>query len=205
MKVKHICNLSNTNLSKSKLWEQDIEEITPIQIITYIELESLKGTQLGVKARDDINFILSEAGALNCASKISYMLVPDRRYTLDELDIVLSLMSVNRRSAVLYSLETKTNITDTETLKWKDTIRLKFSPMVKSMLNNLPRHIGTDFVFWEQIGKIVMPVMGTRVFLKEHLGLDWEWLQYAYNNMDFVRIETDYKELKRHVIGETLI
>ena len=196
MKICEIGNNTKFNLlHKSYLWQKEISVITETELILFIEFSRVNSDNK-VNAIKDVNTLMTLTG--------KQFKIFDDKNCISDLEFALSLMSRHRRSAVIMSLETRTDIDNNECLTWHDIIKIKMTPITKRMINNLPRHIATDCVFWENIGGMIMPIVGTKSFLKEELSFDWDYLQYAYDKTP-INDKVDYSALKNSVIDDLLI
>lgn len=186
--------LSNSPLSTSKLWWRDIASITGSELYAFVARMGYEG--YGREARHNVEIALGEARHAAALGKIASISIlnlkmPAPRVTLGEVRSLLARTSITRRKAILYALETGTPLREVVELRWNKAFKLELSEQARLVLLGMPRHIGTNLVFWEysRTGR-PLPLLG---LVEEVSGMlrHVEWDEFVRQYQDAILYDYD--------------
>lgn len=197
-------------LSQSHLWGRHVEKLTAVDLEVF--LRGHWGTLRYTEAVRQVNALIDQAWHATVRKEItvvpaitSYDPVTRQRITVDELCSWLNEVSLVRRRAVLFGLETRMPIQEIIGLTWK-TLR-KMHVTLPNYAVTLaaagPRHFKIDYVFWETLpNNAVAPLFGLgENVLKVSQGMGYEALQRLYRETlpfdqkdDLERFMTDFND-----------
>lgn len=197
---------ADSPLRDSALWDKDVEEIAPEQLLAFVKRMEMLGH--GEQAMASAEIIL---GTLHYCinrgdiedSPLAGMRPPKKRLTHAELRESLSPMSSARKDAVLFAADAGISLADVINLRWRRAYKLAMSARGRKILNDRPRHLFTDLVFWEMVGGKTMPMIS----LKQHYEaatsyLPWEEFIGQYRIALDIDIEGDLAQIKEGVSAE---
>ncbi|HDR8859226.1 TPA: hypothetical protein QDA74_003724 [Burkholderia territorii] len=129
----------------------------------------------------------------------------NKPFTLGDLRIMLAPLSIARRNAVLFALDTGTSIEEGVLLGWKEALRGEYSDLAKEIVRAQPRHLHLDYVFWEYLDNgVAAPLFGLEDSVKSvSLGRDFAELQALYDRMVWVDTRAEADDFKR-VLSEVM-
>jgi hypothetical protein len=178
--------LSDSPLAISRLWERDVETIKAIEFTCFIrrmkergyEAQASRAVELAVNEifkaiiQDNIKSV-ELIKIFSETAKADFGKIKDR----------LLKLSLVRRKAFMFMLDTGLTPQEIVKLKWHEARLKKLTDTASTILRSLPRHIRSDFVFWEYGNKAnAMPILG---FIEEskHI-LEDEWSNYVMYDYD---------------------
>jgi len=148
----------NSAISNSRMWDKDVEKITPEEVSAYLKVMAMRG--LGQEGLDSVEMLLSkirpmlESGAIK-NDKIAQYNLPTRKFNVSSLHDELSDFSIARRTAIIVCIMSDLTLSQVATLKRKDVRELNISTKALEVIMHFPASINTDYVFWEYSGKRV--------------------------------------------------
>jgi hypothetical protein len=203
-----IAQLKNSNLTQTKLWPKPTNQVKPLDLLIYHKSEKMQGN--GARATEELDVLIGETvkamldGRVNDAPYVAYM---NERPTMTLGDftdaLYFSELSLSRRKALLFALETNTKPEDVVALTWNKALRLKFSPLAMAILNTQPRHIRLNYVFWEEIDTFGMagPLFGLSQNLQETFeGLSFHQVKKLYDAAPQVDPFIEGEEFKEQIL-----
>jgi hypothetical protein len=129
------------------------------------------------------------------------------RFTAGDLIEGLSFLDVVCRRAVLFGLEQGLGVRDVIWMTYDRARTLRLTRLSKRVLQEMPRHITLDFVFWHELeGGAVAPL--TRLesdTAAAFAGITWETLQRSYASMAWVDSEAEADDFMRVARAEGLL
>ncbi|KVH05388.1 hypothetical protein WS84_28040 [Burkholderia anthina] len=129
----------------------------------------------------------------------------NKHFTLGDLRVMLAPLSIARRSAVLFALDTHTSIEDSVLLGWKEALRRNYSEFAKEIVRAQPRHLHLDYVFWEYLDNgVAAPLFALEDSVKSvALGRNFAELQALYDRMVWIDTRAEADDFKR-VLSEVM-
>jgi hypothetical protein len=125
-------------------------------------------------------------------------------FTVRDLRLALAPLSLVRRKAVLFGIETRLSATTVMMLRWKVAWGIDPLPRLASdILKSQPRHIRMECVFWEQLPSgLVTPLFQLEESLFLASQLTWDELQARYDQMVWVDTDLEAQAFMRLVSRE---
>jgi len=149
--------LENSDLSLSKLWHKDVNQVLPVQLTALIlkTLREVPDSQIELEVKyliKQINYAV-EMGLIETPQIASYSGPQRSALLLSTLINGLQKMSYERRRAVLFSLESDLPITQVEhmTVEQAYRMRAQLSPMAKEIIDTAILSVQTSYMFWENV------------------------------------------------------
>jgi len=144
--------LSNSPLSTSKLWWRDINTIAGPELHAFVARMGYEG--YGHEAWSNVAVAQGEVRRAACRGEVGPVpmlefRLPGVRMTTGEFRSLLAQVSVPRRKAILFALETGTDLKDVLSLRWPAALKINVTEQARWVLLGMPRHIRSDLVFWE--------------------------------------------------------
>lgn len=129
----------------------------------------------------------------------------NKTFTLGDLRIMLAPLSIARRSAILFALDTHTPIEDSVLLGWKEALRGEYTVFAKDIVRAQPRHLHLDYVFWEYLDNgVAAPLFALEDSIKSvALGRGFAELQALYDRMVWIDTRAEADDFKR-VLSEVM-
>jgi hypothetical protein len=190
--------LSNTPLSASPLWDKPLDELHPAQLHAFLTRLTLDGH--GEEARRIAEIVMAQIHAVQTpalAVPILGFAIPQERMTLGELRAGLQTLTRPRPAAVLFGLEADLEIDSLITLKWDRANDLRqsgtLSKMAHDVLRLMPRHLGSPYVFWQEINGAAAPLFGLSLELADVFDMEWSELRNAYRTI--IKLDPDAERL----------
>ena len=189
----------NTPLANSKLWERDVETISPEEIYAFIQRHKMIGNEGA--ARHSVDVLLSElkksiAKREITGCKIDRLSAFDVRLSLSDISKLLHQMSRVKVLATLFALETDVDLKDITLLRWSQLNKMQLSERAKEVVTYLVRHIRTDLVFWEYDSGRISPLFSFEAYVESVTGYEWGGLQAAYDSRIDINFEASFDSLK---------
>lgn len=192
--LKNIGNIGKlvglSPLHQSPMWEQDIAQISHIQIQAFVKRFAIEGRRDIAESAVAIAMEEIKKAIENGlpAPKMMQYRPPERRYmTFGELKAGLSHMTNERAAAVLFALEMKLEITDVVSLRWQDLQQMqvdnRLTPIALECLRGTVRSISNAYVFWSNIEERQSPLFGLDADIFDAFGLVWGELEAGYRNL----------------------
>ena len=128
--IKEVKTLLEKTPTSSLFFFKDADKVSNIQILS------------ALMRIPDVN--RDEAIAVAKAVK-----PPPPRVLVDDFLEFLSLFSVIKRKAILFALEQNLTLEEVVLFKWEAALKLKLTSTGREILLSLPRHLFTNFAFWE--------------------------------------------------------
>ena len=165
MKVSELGNLKELvgggPLAGSFLWRRDVESIHPAEVQCFLRLREARGC--GDQARQNVEALLSELRTCVARGEVRGALIErlsaPSAFTLRDFEEALAMMSPARQAAVRFAWLTDIDLMTAATIRWSEALVLvRGKPYARQLLDTQPRHIRTDRVFWEVIGRQATPL-----------------------------------------------
>lgn len=185
MLLKDVGNISSllgdSPLAASRLWNRDVEAIQPIEFLCFIRRMQSQGYE--EKAKKSVQIAVNEIflavvqGDVQSTSLIRKF-SDTRPSDFSKVKVRLAKLTLVRRKAFMFMLECGLNTQEIIKLKWSDVRGKAFTSVAATILRSLPRHISSNFVFWEY-GRLAkaMPLIG---FAEDANGiLEDDWSNYV--------------------------
>lgn len=118
------------------------------------------------------------------------------RITIGELRRMLAPLSLTRRKAVMFCLETKAPATRLLTLTWQEVFRMNLTPIAQAIVRSMPRHLSLPNVFWEYVAEVdglASPLFGLEKHLRVAAGVNLARLQVLYDRLIWVDEDAELK------------
>lgn len=205
---QNLAQLKNSNLSKTKLWPKPTNQVKPLDLLIYHKREREEGN--AAQAAQDIDVLIGETvkamldGRVNDAPYVAYMGERPTMTLGDFTDaLYFSELSVMRRKAMLFALETNTKPEDVVALTWNMALRMRYSQLAAAILNTQPRHIRLNYVFWEEIDTFGMagPLFGlSQNFQETFEGLAFHQVKKLFDQAPQVDPFIEGEEFKEQIL-----
>ena len=192
-----------SHLSQSPLWDQDVETITPAQLIAFVA--KLKMVNRGDEAESAIDIAIKQVaevvkrGEIPSPPMLGYSRPNFIVMTQTELRRGLAFMRPEQAYAVMFALETGLSSQEVARLKHIDLHDLRrerrLSEIANACLERMPRHIISPYVFWRAArhnGRTVTastPIMDLDEAVFDAFGLVWGELEQGYANLIYAMDE----------------
>lgn len=200
----------NDLIAQSPLWNRHIENLKPLDLTAFLRLHW--GTPLHSKAVRQVGLLIDLGWfatidrKLPQAPAITFFDPTQReRITVDELCAWLGEVSVVRRRAILFALETGMPIPDLINLTWKQLHGMKdVSDYAMTMANLNPRHIKLDYVFWEpMVNLAAAPLFGlAESMMTVSQGMGYDALKRLYREAIPFDTKADLEEFTKDFCTE---
>lgn len=175
--VKDIYLLEDIELIKNlKIWNQSIESITQMNLLLSHKIISMAH---GKERADQLFTTISSHLLLQWVlgnterSEFAFWTAKDRFRLLSDLKAILDDFSYMESSAILFALFQNISIDDAVKIKWCDISESTLSKPAADILNQLPRHIAADLVFWEQKNNKPVALITLKQKLVKKTKLSW--------------------------------
>jgi hypothetical protein len=118
---------------------------------------------------------------------------------MGDLTAALETVSLARRRAILFALETATEPADLVGLVWRNKSGRGLSTLASSIIQATPRHIKLPYVFWEEVeGGAVAPLFGLgHSFLEVSGGIPFVEYLKKYQGMLWIDPAADYDAFRQ--------
>ncbi len=193
-------------LSASKLWEREVDKVKTLDLDVF--LRGFADTSLLRQARTEVDLLLESTWeyAVRTQTDPPSMIAfaePPPRITVDELVEWLSTVSLERRRAILFCLETGMSIDSVVELTWKKLNRLDISEYAMKIARSQVQHLKLPYVFWERVGKVVaVPLVGLgESMLMVSQGMGYQRLRSRYLELIPVSYSHDYESAELRLLG----
>lgn len=199
-KMKNLGNLSatacDTPLAKSKMWERDIETISPAEIYAFIHRHKLIDNEEA--ARQSVDMLLFElktciARRQVSGSKIERLSAFDIKITLSDIRKLLNGMTRIKSLATIFALETGVDLSKLALLRWSQLDDMNLSERAKEVISNVARHIRTDLVFWEYESGRLSPLFSFGAYVESKTNTPWTALQIMYKSRIDIDFDADFE------------
>lgn len=153
MLVKDVCpNLEGSLVARSPLWMRDVAGLSTLDIQVFIR--GFYGLQTQYEAMRQAEVLIDTIWNAMMRKEVEtcravFFQAPQVRITYDELNSWLMPISVARRRAVLFALETGFNTKEVIELTWSSVRFVELSDFARMLVQANPRHIKLEYVFWE--------------------------------------------------------
>lgn len=177
--------LKDSPLAVSRLWERDVETIKPIEFTCFIrrmrergyEAQASKAVEIAVNEifkaviQDDVKSVA-----------LIRIFTEHKQSDFGKIKEKLSKLSLVRRKAFMFMLETGLTAPEVIKLKWEQVKSKTLTETATTILKSLPRHYKSDFIFWEYGSKAnAMPILGFIEDSRTILEDDWaNYVMYDY-------------------------
>lgn len=204
-----VVQLQNSEISKTKLWLKQTQNVKPLDLLIYHRTQRELGR--ADEARLEIEVLIGETvkamidGRVKDAPYIAYMGEQPTMTLGDFTDaLYFSELSLQRRKAMLFALESGIKPEDVVALTWNMVNRMKFSPLAKAVLESQPRHIRLNYVFWEEIDTYGMagPLFGlSQNFQETFEGLRFNQVKTLFDRAPQVDPFIEGEEFKDQILS----
>lgn len=149
-------HLKNSKLSTTKLWLKTTNDVFPLDLQIYLRQRQDEGQHdLALREIEELQretILAMLKGNVSDAPFLSFTVKNNVRMTLGEFASILyfSELPANRQKAIMFSLETGMKPEDVITLTWALARKMPLSEFAKSIMNDFPRSINVNYVFWER-------------------------------------------------------
>lgn len=108
-------------------------------------------------------------------------------FTVGDLRVALTPLSLVRRKAILFGLEVRLKPTTVMMLRWKVALNMELPTLARDILKSQPRHIHMESVFWDKLDSgVAVPLFQLEEGLFLASQYTWDELQALYDRMVFV-------------------
>jgi hypothetical protein len=177
--------LKDSPLAISRLWDRDVETIKPIEFTCFIRRMKSRGYE--VQASNAVELAVNEIFKAIIQSEIKSielikLFTEYRDADFGKIKEKLKKLSLVRRKAFMFMLETGSTPQEVVKLSWTEVKKRTLTETASLVLRSLPRHITSNFVFWEYGSKAnAMPILGFIEESKYILEDDWSnYVMYDY-------------------------
>jgi hypothetical protein len=193
--------LGHSALSHSPIWNMPLERAHPMQLHAFLTRLNLDGR--GEEGLSIVQTVLAQMQSAVARGELTDVpllrfAIPQERMTLGDLRVGLEKLSRPRPAATLFGLEMHLEIDSVITLKWERANELRKSgtltPMASDVLRLTPRHLGTPYVFWQELDDLVAPLFGLQLELAEIFNMEWPELRRAYRTI--IKLDPEVERLK---------
>jgi integrase len=177
--------LKDSPLAISRLWDRNVETIKPIEFTCFIRRMKSRGYE--VQASNAVELAVNEIFKAIVQSEIKSielikLFTEYRDADFGKIKEKLKKLSLVRRKAFMFMLETGLTPQEVVKLSWTEVKKRTLTETASLVLRSLPRHITSNFVFWEYGSKAnAMPILGFIEESKYILEDDWSnYVMYDY-------------------------
>lgn len=118
------------------------------------------------------------------------------RVSTGEIKDFLSTFKLSQRKALLFGFEAKLSLEEVMLLKWHQAPKLAKTALAVDVLRSLPRHIFTDFTFWEYgRSEEAKPLMTLASDFVNNSAMTWQAMSAHYHAAILVDEASDKREL----------
>ena len=156
-KMRDVAQLpEDAPLRQSKFWNQSVESVNPQQVMAFVKRMETKG--LGDRAKDDVVVLLDmirkcvASGDITSA-KLETFQLKSKTICIARIRQELSALTIDRRDAVLFAIASEMTLDEVALLRWQDVDFNILDTRARELVQYRPRHINTNLVFWEYVGK----------------------------------------------------
>lgn len=116
----------------------------------------------------------------------------------------LDRLSLVRRKALLFALETEIDPRSIIDLSWQELYLLDVSSLARDIAYSMPRHIRLNYVFWEQLPNgSAGPLFGFRESILECAdGIGFDAMLNRYRNMLLIDADADLQSFVKELNAE---
>ncbi|WP_374335292.1 hypothetical protein [Methyloversatilis sp.] len=188
-------------LKDSHLWEREVSRITSVDLDVFIRLHADFGQHR--RAFVEVDALMSACWdycvreGMEPPNMIAFAPTPER-LTIDELNASLSKLTLERRRAILFCLETSMTLEEVSTLTWKKLYSKRISKYALKIAESQARHFKLPYVFWERVTVIAMPLVGlAQDMITVSHGKGHIWLRSQYMDLVPISYESDFDEITK--------
>lgn len=183
--------LGDSPLADSHMWNKDIEEITPVDVLAFLKLHDMDERGCSVAASRCVDVMLIELRKLIASERVRALQIEkfqraDMRFMLSDLREMLSTINPSFAKVIRFALAAGMELCDAEHLTWKAVSKLRCNPEMEVLLSESPQNIKSPYVFWEYIDGNAEQIIGAELGVLEATGADFSWLQHHYRNMVWI-------------------
>ena len=155
--------LKDSPLAISRLWERNVETIKPIEFTCFIRRMKSRGYE--VQASNAVELAVNEIFKAIIQDEIKSielikLFTEYRDPDFGKIKEKLVKLSLVRRKAFMFMLETGMTAQEVVKLSWTEVKKKTLTETASLVLRSLPRHITSNFVFWEYGSKAnAMPII----------------------------------------------
>lgn len=196
----------HTLIENSALWNRSVYDLSSLDLKIFLRQhwQTPVYTRALTEVTDLTNIVWESVinGALTDAPRIVYFEVPTPRLTIDELLSWLSEVSIERRKAILFALETGCSIRETVELEHGDLSTKRLTPFAANIVRSMARHLQLDYIFWEttETNK-AMPLVGLEESVIDvSQGMGFDGLRRLYQDMIVIDRADDLARFKSTVV-----
>lgn len=183
-------------LSASLLWERESSRVKPIDLTAFLRSLPAKSRR---DALAEIDAFMTDCWEYCIATGtepphvISFAETQDVM-TFDEFERRLSKVSVERRRAILFCLETGLKAEQVVAMTWKQMKDHQLSQYAKKIAYSQPRHIKLPYVFWERCsGVVAIPLVGfSETIMQVSGGRGLTYLRAQYSDLLPISYKSDF-------------
>lgn len=183
--------LDGSPVSKSPIWNMQIDQIIPAQLAAFRARLGLSG--LKSEADTTIQYILGQVkhaakmGGLGRIKMLDYVRPNDEVLMSSELERGFREMVRPMPAAILFGLEAKLQPDEIVTLTWQKAHELrcqrKLTPFAVRILDSQPINIASSYIFWRYRSAKVLPLFGLEQEVFDVFGKIWPELQAGYEGL----------------------
>jgi hypothetical protein len=119
-------------------------------------------------------------------------------FTVGDLRVALTPLSLVRRKAILFALEARLKPTTVMMLRWRVARAMELPTLARDILKSMPQHIHIETVFWEELEtRAAVPLFQLEETLFLASQYTWEELQSLYDRMVFVDAGAEVESFTR--------
>lgn len=122
---------------------------------------------------------------------------PRHRVTSGEIKNFIQTFNASQRKAILFGLETRLSLEEIILLRWDRINTVRLTSTASQILRSLPRHLFTNFVFWEYNAKEeAKPLVSLLKTFNLNSAMTWLEVTAHHHDAIMVDIESDTRELE---------
>lgn len=196
--LQHVGNLANragvSPLKGSPMWHQAVETITAAQLYAFVTRLKEQGrrdeaeTAIDI-AQDEIQKAVAR-NELAVPQMLAYQNLQHQHLTAGELRDGLAFIGQPEASAILFALETGMSNLDVTSLTYQSLLtyrrRHTLTPLAEDCVRSRPRHLLSEYVFWQDVGGRPSPIFGLDERIFSVFGMIWPELVWAYRHLIMV-------------------
>jgi hypothetical protein len=115
-------------------------------------------------------------------------------FAVSDLRRCLAPLSLTRRKAVMYCLESRCDPSRIADLRWPNVWGASMTPLARSIVHSMPRHLWHNHVFWEfneLLPGVAVPLFGLGSIVQVVANMSFTKLQASYDNMIWIDEEAE--------------
>jgi hypothetical protein len=199
MKISDFANELDLRLIRSShLWDREVAKISALDIDVFIR--SFANSPSQADAKHEVDMLIATCwdhcthGGFVAPDIVIFGPTPER-LTIDDLTSRLEEISLARRRAILFALETGKTVTEVSSLTWKQLKEEKLSDLALSIANSQIRHIKLPYVFWERLNDIIaLPLVNLgEDAIRVSRGMGMTYLRMQYLNLIPISYSADFE------------